>query len=80
MILAERAPEGGRPDLSTGDLTPWAERGVLLNTALTVEAGKAGAHLRLGWAQLTDEAVAAVSARDAPAVSALGRPGPPARR
>lgn len=72
VILAELASEGGKPDLSTGDLTPWAERGVLLlNAALTVEAGKAGAHLRLGWAQLTDEAVAAVSARDEPAVFLL---------
>lgn len=72
VILAELAPEGGKPDLSTGDLTPWAERGVLLlNSALTVEAGMAGAHLRLGWAELTDEAVAAVSARDAPVVFLL---------
>ena len=72
VILAERAPEGEKPDLSTGDLTPWAERGVLLlNSALTVEAGKAGAHLRLGWSQLTDEAVAAVSARAEPSVFLL---------
>ncbi|MEH3118338.1 MAG: uracil-DNA glycosylase [Methylorubrum populi] len=76
VILAELIPQEGKPDRSTGDLSgdlsPWAERGVLLlNTALTVEAGKAGAHLRLGWARLTDEAVAAVSARDAPAVFLL---------
>lgn len=72
VILAELAPDGVRPDLSTGDLTPWAERGVLLlNSALTVEAGKAGAHLRLGWSQLTDEAVSAVSDRAEPAVFLL---------
>jgi uracil-DNA glycosylase len=72
VILAELAPEGEKPDLSIGDLSPWAERGVLLlNAALTVEAGKAGAHLRLGWARLTDEAVAAVSAREAPSVFLL---------
>lgn len=76
VILAELASEGEPADLSTGDLTgdlsPWAERGVLLlNSALTVEAGKAGAHLRLGWAQLTDEAVAAVSARAEPSVFLL---------
>ncbi|HJE22954.1 MAG TPA: uracil-DNA glycosylase [Methylorubrum populi] len=72
VILAELAPDGAKPDLSTGDLTPWAERGVLLlNTALTTEAGKSGAHLRLGWSQLTDEAVAAVSAKDAPSVFLL---------
>ncbi|WP_238298798.1 uracil-DNA glycosylase, partial [Methylobacterium soli] len=55
-----------------GDLTPWARQGVLLlNSALTVEAGQAGAHLRYGWSQLTDEAVAAVSARPQPAVFLL---------
>ncbi|GJD36970.1 uracil-DNA glycosylase [Methylobacterium aerolatum] len=55
-----------------GDLTPWARQGVLLlNSALTVEAGKAGAHLRYGWASLTDEAVSAVSAGAEPAVFLL---------
>ena len=68
VILAEVEP--GRP--ATGDLTPWARQGVLLlNSALTVEAGKAGAHLRYGWADLTDQAVAAVSARPEPAVFLL---------
>lgn len=34
----------------TNDLTPWAEQGVLLlNTALSVESGKAGSHAKLGW-------------------------------
>lgn len=56
----------------SGDLTPWAKRGVLLlNAALTVEAGKAGAHLRVGWSALTDQAVAAVSARADPAMFLL---------
>ena len=69
VILAEAMPDE-RP--RTGDLTLWAERGVLLlNTALTVEAGKAGAHLRFGWSRLADEAVAAVSARPEPAVFLL---------
>ncbi len=72
VILAELAPDGEKPDLSTGDLTPWAERGVLLlNSALTVEAGQSGAHLRFGWAQLTDEAVDAVSKRAEPSVFLL---------
>jgi uracil-DNA glycosylase len=36
------------------DLRFWAEQGVLLlNTALTVRAGAAGSHARLGWADLT---------------------------
>ena len=66
VILAEvdPSPEGVKPVFRTGDLTPWAKQGVLLlNSALTVEKGAAGAHLRYGWARLADEAVAAVSAR-----------------
>ena len=71
VILAE--VEGGATGRArSGDLTPWAEQGVLLlNTALTVEAGEAGAHLRYGWSRLADEAVAAVSARGTPAVFLL---------
>ena len=68
VILAEVDPAKPR----SGDLTPWARQGVLLlNAALTVEAGKSGAHLRSGWARLTDEAVAAVSARPEPSVFLL---------
>jgi len=70
VILAELPEAPAEP--SRGDLTPWAERGVLLlNTALTVEKGKSGAHLRYGWAALTDQAVEAVSQREAPAVFLL---------
>jgi uracil-DNA glycosylase len=55
-----------------GDLTPWARQGVLLlNAALTVEAGKAGAHLRYGWSALTDEVVASLSAGERPVVFLL---------
>jgi uracil-DNA glycosylase len=73
VILAELAEPGAPPAKPTrGDLTPWARQGVLLlNAALTVEAGKAGAHLRFGWSDLTDQAVAAVSARPEPAVFLL---------
>lgn len=47
---------GAAPD--TGDLTPWARQGVLLlNTALTVPAGAAGGHARLGWSTLTRQAL-----------------------
>lgn len=63
-ILAEMGEDLSVPPPRSGDLTPWAERGVLLlNSALTVEAGQAGAHLKLGWSALTDQALAAVSAR-----------------
>ncbi|MBT54641.1 MAG: uracil-DNA glycosylase [Mameliella sp.] len=45
-----------------GDLRFWAEQGVLLlNTALTVEAGKAGVHAKLGWSRLTEQVLAALS-------------------
>ncbi|MHA6344120.1 uracil-DNA glycosylase [Roseivivax sp. CAU 1761] len=47
-----------------GDLRPWAREGVLLlNTALTVPAGAAGGHRRLGWARLTEEVLSALSDR-----------------
>ena len=70
VILAELPEAAAKP--TTGDLTPWARRGVLLlNSALTVEQGKSGAHLRYGWASLTDQAVEAVSKRAAPAVFLL---------
>ncbi len=70
VILAELDEAGAKP--ASGDLTPWARQGVLLlNAALTVEAGKAGAHLRYGWSALTDQAVAAVSARAEPSVFLL---------
>lgn len=41
-----------------GDLTPWAEQGVLLlNATLTVEQAKAGAHQGKGWETFTDAAI-----------------------
>ncbi len=67
-ILAEAARDTGFPLPRTGDLTPWARSDVLLlNTALTTQAGRSGAHLRFGWSRLADEVVAAVS-RERPAV------------
>ena len=53
---------GARP--RTGDLRRWADQGVLLlNTALTVPAGVAGGHGRLGWDQLTAEVLRSLSDR-----------------
>lgn len=61
-ILAEAATCGARVAPGRGDLSGWAAQGVLLlNTALTTEAGAAGAHLKLGWDRLADEVVAALS-------------------
>ncbi|HEX2137948.1 MAG TPA: uracil-DNA glycosylase [Microvirga sp.] len=80
VILAEVAADCGVPMPRTGNLTPWAQQGVLLlNTALTVEAGATGAHLKLGWSALADQAVAAASAQR-PAVAFLLWGGPARRR
>lgn len=55
-----------------GNLSKWAEQGVLmLNTALTVEAGMAGSHLGRGWEALTDACLAAVAERADPCVFIL---------
>lgn len=49
---------------ATGDLRFWARQGVLLlNTCLTVPAGEAGGHARLGWQRLAEEVLDRVSAR-----------------
>ena len=51
-------------NLSTtkGDLTGWAEQGVLLlNATLTVRAHQAGSHQRHGWETFTDAAIRALS-------------------
>lgn len=42
----------------SGDLTPWAQQGVLLlNATLSVEASKAGSHQKKGWEEFTDRAI-----------------------
>jgi len=45
-----------------GDLTKWADEGVLLlNATLTVRAGQAGSHQKKGWERFTDEAIKKLS-------------------
>ena len=47
---------------SSGDLTPWAEQGVLLlNAALTVRDGEPLSHAKIGWAQFTDAVIKIIS-------------------
>ncbi len=47
-----------------GDLSGWAEQGVLLlNATLTVRAHQAGSHQRHGWETFTDAAISALSER-----------------
>lgn len=45
-----------------GDLTEWAEQGVLLlNASLTVQAGVPGSHQKRGWEQFTDKVIKTIS-------------------
>ena len=80
VIFDELSNDLGLPRPRSSDLSPWARQGVLcLNTALTVEAGQAGAHLKFGWSALADEVLAAVSAQR-PAVAFLLWGGPARKR
>ncbi|GFZ95029.1 uracil-DNA glycosylase [Nesterenkonia alkaliphila] len=55
-----------------GDLTAWAEQGVLmLNRALTVTAGAPASHRGIGWEAVTGQAVRALVERGTPLVSIL---------
>ena len=57
---------------SDGSLVPWARNGVLLlNTILTVDAGKPGSHRSAGWQLLTDDFIRVVGARPQPTVFLL---------
>lgn len=48
--------------LSSGNLEPWAEQGVLLlNSALSVEEGKPGSHAYFGWEYFTDAVIERLS-------------------
>ncbi len=45
-----------------GDLTGWAQQGVLLlNATLTVQAGKPGSHQKRGWEEFTDSVIRTLS-------------------
>lgn len=50
------------PRATHGDLTLWAKQGVLmLNAMLTVRAGSAGSHAKIGWQQFTDAVIRKLS-------------------
>lgn len=60
------------PAPSNGDLSPWADRGVLmLNRVLTVQPGKPGSHRGKGWEAVTEQAIKALVARGGPLVAIL---------
>jgi uracil-DNA glycosylase len=57
---------------SNGDLTPWADQGVLLlNRVLTVAPGTAGSHRGRGWEAVTERAITALAARGGPMAAVL---------
>lgn len=61
-IYKEIEAEYGYRMPHTGDLTGWAEQGVLLlNATLTVEAGMAGSHQKRGWELFTDAVIRVVN-------------------
>ncbi|MEO3871804.1 uracil-DNA glycosylase [Nonomuraea sp. B12E4] len=71
-IYKEMESDLGLPRPSNGDLTPWAEQGVLLlNRVLTVMPGKPASHRGKGWEQVTEQAIHALVARDKPMVAIL---------
>ena len=71
-IFKELANDLGLAPPAHGNLENWARQGVLLlNNALTVEAGKPGSHQHLGWEAITDAAVAAVADKADPCVFLL---------
>ena len=71
-IFAEYASDLGYPAPSCGDLTPWAERGVLLlNRVLTVRPGNPASHRGKGWEVVTECAIRALVDRRRPMVAIL---------
>ena len=63
-IFKEIALDLGKPMPTSGNLTRWAEQGVLLlNATLTVRAHQAASHQRKGWEEFTDAAIRALNAR-----------------
>ena len=61
-IFKEIHDDLGTPIPTTGNLTRWAEQGVLLlNATLTVRAHQANSHSRLGWQEFTDAAIRALA-------------------
>jgi uracil-DNA glycosylase len=71
-IYRELASDTGSAPPATGDLSGWAEQGVLLlNRVLTVRAGETASHRGIGWELVTDAAIRALVARGGPLVAIL---------
>lgn len=71
-IYKELQDDLGIAPAPTGDLTPWAENGVmLLNRCLTVRPGEPASHRGKGWEAVTDHAIRTLVARGTPLVAIL---------
>ena len=71
-IFREYTDDLGLPEPSTGDLSPWAEHGVLLlNRALTVAPHRPASHRGKGWEEVTEQAIRGLAARGTPLVAIL---------
>lgn len=75
-IFKELNSDLGIPTPCHGELTQWADSGVLLlNTVLTVRRGAAFSHAHHGWEQFTDRVIGLLNDRPDPIVFLLwGRP------
>lgn len=63
-IYSELQSDLGIDAPANGDLTPWAEQGVLLlNSTLTVRSGLSGSHRGQGWEPITSAVIAALTHR-----------------
>lgn len=68
-IYKELATDLAIQPASHGDLTSWAQQGVLLlNTVLTVETGLANSHKEFGWQKLTDTIIYTLNQRQDPVI------------
>ncbi len=64
-IYKEIESDTGKKSVTNGDLTYWAQQGVLLlNSTLTVQAHLAASHAGRGWESFTDAVIRALSARE----------------
>ena len=71
-IYQELGTDLGLPRPPNGDLSPWADRGVLLlNRVLTVKPGVAASHRGAGWEVVTAQAISALAKRGKPLVAIL---------
>ena len=71
-IFTELTDDLGVPRPTTGDLSPWTGRGVmLLNRVLTVQPGAPASHRGKGWEQVTEAAIRALAERGGPLVAVL---------